>query len=173
MSLSFKGISTIRKLLEGNEAYPPSEDLWGQIIRATKKPHPEKEMWVIQDKMKRETNTYKPSLPEPTVSRFFYQGEYYFLDDKNQIYKTDPGNALVGNQVGSIYMDPSNPNEFHVKIGNNVIHTIRGITVKPTEIHKKSYYIDDLKQVYQGIHPKHPYLYQIGTLNSGGKIELI
>jgi hypothetical protein len=169
MSLTFKGISVIRKLLEGNEAYPPTEDLWGQIVRATKKPSPEKEMWVVQDKIRRETNTYKPALPEPTVARFFYQGEYYFLDDRNQIYKTDPGNALVGNHVGEIYQENG---DFQVKINGNVIHTIKGRPVKATEIHKKSYYIDDLKQVYQGFHPKHPYLYQIGILNSNGKIEL-
>lgn len=169
MSLSFKGISVIRKLLEGNEAYPPTEDLWGQIVRAAKKPSPEKEMWIVQDKMKREAKTYKPSLPEPTVARFFYQGEYYFLDDHNQIYKTDPGNPLIGNHVGHITRDDQ---VFNVTIGGKIIHTIKGHGVKETEIHNKKYYIDDLKQVYQGIHPKHPYLYQIGILNISGKIEL-
>ena len=167
-----RGISLIRKLLEGNESYPPSEDLWHQIVRASKRPTPERQFRTLQDKMRQETNIYKPALPEPSLARFFYQGEYYYLDDHNQIYKTDPGNPLVGNHVGEIKTASSEPKKYEVTISGKVIHTIRGHDVKEQEIHKKSYYIDEERKVYQGIHPKHPYLYQIGQLSQDGKIQL-
>jgi len=162
-----RGIHGIRKLLDGNEEFPPSEDLWNQIVYLAKQPTKKN----LQEHMIAETNTYKPSLPEPDLARFFYQGEYYFLDSHNQIYQTDPGNPLVGNLVGHIDLD-KNTRTYQVTINKKVIHSIPGHQVKPREIHKRTYYLDADRKVYQGLHPDHPYLYQIGTLNKEGKIEL-
>tara|TARA_R100001163_G_C5068510_1_gene209043 strand:+ start:15125 stop:15646 length:522 start_codon:yes stop_codon:yes gene_type:complete len=170
-----RGISYIRKLLEGNEQYPPSEELWDQIVRSSKKLTPERQFRTIQDKMRRETNVYyKPSLPEPNLARFFYQGEYYFLDDANQIYKTDSGNALVGNHVG--FIEQKNKSDinagFDVTINGKIIHTILPRVTKEETIHNRHYYINSEMQVFEGFHPGHPYCFQIGNLNKEGKIEL-
>lgn len=161
-----RGIQGIRNLLEGNEEYPPSEDLWMQLLNIVHQPTRK----TIQEQMTSEEKSFRPALPEPEVARFFYQGEYYFLDSHGQIYQTDPANPLVGNLIGAI--EKTNNSTLQAKINGKVVHVLSEHSVKRKEIHKNTYYLDETRQVYRGLHPKHPFIYSIGSLNNEGKIEL-
>jgi len=164
-------ISTLRTLIDGATEYPPSEDLWLQIVNLATKNKELGKFLGIQKKMRHEVDQYKPSLPEPTLARIFIKGEYYYLDAKNNIYKSDPGNPLVGNLIGHIETSPNDSN-MHVMINKEEVCLIKSIEVKEDIKYDKHFYIDSKKEVYRGLHPKLKYVYSIGKLNSEGKIEL-
>lgn len=173
-------IANLRKLLEDQEEYPPSETLWQQIINLAKKKTTTDDFNTIQQKMIGEMRQmqggdneyYKPSLPEPMLSRFFYKGEYYFLDGKDQIYKTDPSNPLVGNLVGQIIKSTDPEALFEVIIDGKPIHKIKPIRVKPKELYGRHYYMDGGRNIYRGLHSQRDYIHKIGTFSMEGKIIL-
>jgi len=172
-----KNLATLRKLLEGNEDYPPSEDLWRQLIfHIVHKKEDKNNMKSIQSQLKQEIDQpYHPSLPEPTLARFYYQGEYFFLDGKNQIYQSDPSNPLVGILVGNIYSekDEKTSTFIHkVKLHKKDVCQLNCLDVLDKKIHDRDYYIDSDKTVYRGLHPQTSLIYPIGKLNKEGKIEL-
>lgn len=164
-------IVQLRKILDGNEAYPPSEDLWLQIVGLAKMSREDGKIKTIQQRMKREVEIYKPNLPEPVLSRLFFKGIYYYLDGKNNLYKPDGGNPLVGNHVGQIRKNIEN-DCFEVVIDGEVHHTIENKTATEQVIHEKHYYVDLENKVFRGLHPQLNFIYQIGSLNKHNKIEL-
>lgn len=168
-----QGIAALRKLIAGNEEYPPSEDLWRQILYHLKKRSDQKKFRQIKQQLQQEVEQYRPALPEPILIRFYHLGEYYFLDGKNQIYQTDPGNPMVGNLVGQINPPdlPNQPN-YQVVINQKVVHTLPEHKVKERKIHNRTYYVNSNDHVFRGLHPQHPYIYSMGKLNQEGKIEL-
>lgn len=160
-----RGINGLRKLIQGQEEYPPSQDLWEQMIYMISQPAKKN----VQETMISEMNQYKPSLPEPTLARFFHDGEYFFIDSSFQIYRTDPKNPLVGNLVGCVRKEED---LLIVKIDGKDIHTIIGVKVKEGDFHKRTYYTDSDKHVYRGFHPGNNLIFQVGSLNKEGRIEL-
>lgn len=178
---SAKGLATLRKLLEGNTEYPPTEELWKQLIyHIVVKKEERKDIEKINMQLKHEVEQveqYKPSLPEPILVRFYYQGEYFFIDGKNQIYQMDGSNPLVGILVGNIYNENDEKDEkgnsvYKVRLHKKEICKLTNMNVELKKIHDRDYYVDKDKNVYRGMHPQTSLIYSIGKLNKDGKIEL-
>jgi len=161
-------MNELRKLVDGHEAYPPSELLWRQLIDLIQKKNTKTNRLLrIKEQMEKEVNRYRPSLPEPVISRFYYNDCYYYLDPKGKIYEMDNDNPMVGNQVGEI-----RGNE--VILEKETIKTLEEVEADPQELYEEKYYVSaQSKNVYRGFHPQHPYVYHVGHLSNRGKIDLI
>jgi hypothetical protein len=167
-------MNDLRKLLDSNEAYPPSQELWKDILKLAGKrggkSHDEK-ILELQEQMRREANKYRPGLPEPEVARFMYNDKFYYLDGKAQIYDMDDDNPMVGNLAGEIRQE-----------GDKIVVIIRGervkefnpegLEMKELEMYGKKYYTNG-RDVYTGLHPKHKYVHKMGVLNASNKIMLL
>lgn len=167
-------IAELRKLVEGNETYPPSEMLWKHVVMLAEKKTEKSTFNNLQEQMKREANKYRPSLPEPKVSRFHHDGKYYYLDANNRIYEIDEENPIVGNLVGEISGDKVIINKEEVYKIPKVIVSEKKIEIKVEGkiIDEKMYYVDDERKMYRGFHINHPYVVMIGKLTSCGKIDI-
>lgn len=171
ISNSNTGIHALRKLIEGNESYPPPIDLWQQMIYQIKKDPLIKAENKVTNDLDRELKKldqgyYQPSLPEPTLARFYYQGVYYYLDGKRQIYTADATEPLIGVLAGEI------KDNGEVYLNQRHVLTLETTQVEQKEIHQKIFYLDSEKSVYEGVHPMLNYLSKMGTLTEEGRIQL-
>ena len=162
----------LQKLIEGKEHYPPSFELWRSIINLTKEHSAQKTQRTqktLEQQMLREVAKYKPDLPEPAISRFIHDNRFYFLDEKNNIYTTDPStSAIVGNLVGKI--DENN----RVIINNQCVHELTQVKVTKKFLpnNPTPFYIDpQTDTAYKGFQETHKLIYDIGKLD-GEKIKL-
>jgi hypothetical protein len=158
-------INNLAKIIEGNELYPPSEEIWKKVIGLVRK---KEDMTIIelQTKMKNEMDRFKVGLPEPELARFFYDGNYYFLDSYMNIYEQDGDNPLIGNLVGKI-----EDNTIKIKDKETII--LKSLNVVEKELYNNKYYMDDNNFIYKGFHPKLAYIHKIGKLGNGNKIVLL
>lgn len=163
-------MQALQKLVEGNEDYPPSIILWNQMLELIKEEKQEDNLEIIQAEIEREINRYKPGLPEPLLARVFYDGKYYYLDPRGNLYRSDPGNPMVGNLVGSIHTNDKD--ETVVTIDKRDVLILPQFDFEERQIYSKKYYLDSSRGVYRGLHPGQKLVYRIGKLNQEGKIEL-
>lgn len=161
-------ISHIRKLFrdEENRKYPPSLDLWKQLLDILdNKTDDEDEFNKVQQQLRFSVQRYKPSLPEPTLIKFLYDGKYYFLDPKSQIYKINDKHPLTGDLVGYI-------KDKQVIINDKCVKILDTFDVKNQKLYQKDYYVDQ-NRVFEGLHPNLPYIYHIGKLKNGKIVDII
>lgn len=166
-------MNALRQILEDHHTYPPSEQVWKEILDLAAEQKPALES--IQARMRKETERYKPSLPEPLLARFYHQGVYYYLDARNNLYQHDPGNALVGNLVGCLKLTTNEDNKPVIKVivRDQTISEIPQVSVSEKEMYHRTYYLGDRKRVFRGLHPQRNLIYMIGRMNSENKIELV
>ena len=169
-------MNLIRELIGGKREYPPSEEVWQQILDVLDEKAQPESLAAVQERIRRETNRYKPSLPEPLLARVYHHGVYYYLDPRNNLYEGDSGNVLVGNLVGHIKeeIDPETKKSvIKVFLKGQELMAIPRIDVEESEMYGRMYYKTEDKKVYRGLHPGHNYIYLVGKLNHENKISLI
>lgn len=173
---TYKGkMEALREILSDNQTYPPSSVVWQQILELATERTPEQNIASVQARMRREADRYKPALPEPQLARFYHHGMFYYLDARQNIYKHDDGNALVGNLVGLIKeaVDPvSAQTSWDVIINKEVVMSIPKLNVKEMDLYHRTYYVDDQKSTYRGLHPQLKFIHLIGKLTDENKIIL-